>query len=72
MDLNGNFIKRWNGLREIEIETGFLREAISRHCRGHKLYKHAYGYLWKFELNEIQKTNISQAESGDNQIQQAI
>ena len=55
-DLNNIFIKKWDCLRQIERETGFLREAISRHCRGSKLYSHAYGFLWKFEQKSDVKT----------------
>lgn len=57
-DLFGNTIKKWDGLRQIERDTGFLREAISRHCRGSKMYSHAYGFLWKFEEDVFKNENV--------------
>jgi cellulose synthase/poly-beta-1,6-N-acetylglucosamine synthase-like glycosyltransferase len=47
MDLDGNFIKRWDSMRDINRELGFNRRNICSACNG-KLAK-IYGYKWKYE-----------------------
>ena len=49
-DLENNFIKSFNSLREAEKETGILRKHISRCCRG--LAKTAGKKIWKFKTYE--------------------
>ena len=49
-DLENNFIKSFNSLREAEKETGILRKHISRCCRG--LSKRAGEKIWKFKTYE--------------------
>lgn len=46
-DLNGNFIKEWFSLGQIQEKTGFLKANISSCC--HKRLKTAYGYKWLFK-----------------------
>lgn len=46
-DLDNNFIKEFNSLREAENITGVLRKHISRCCRG--LAKTAGNHIWKFK-----------------------
>lgn len=45
-DLNGNFIRKWCSLKEIEKSCGFDHSAISRCCKG--ITKKSYGYVWTF------------------------
>lgn len=45
-DLNMNFIKKWNGMKEIERETGILYQNISKCCRG--VRKQCNGSIWKY------------------------
>ena len=45
-DLDGNFIKTWNSLKEIERTLGFSRSGISNCCRG--IYKQMKGYKWEY------------------------
>jgi len=75
-DLNGNFIKRWAAMHEIERECGFLKEAISRHCRGSKLYSHAYGFLWRLEkdvlINGVIEKKIKPLDFSKSQIKCGI
>lgn len=52
-ELDGTFIKEWNGLREIERTTGFHRQCITACC--HKKMFQAYGYLWSFDKDYIAK-----------------
>lgn len=47
-DLQGNFIKKWNCLKEISKNTNFNKPNIMYCCQGK--YKQAYGYKWKYEL----------------------
>lgn len=46
-DLNGNFIKRWDGVELAGEGVGHCPSNISSVCRG-KL-PHAYGYIWRYE-----------------------
>lgn len=46
-DLNGNFIKEWNGVREVENTLGYYHSNISICCKGK--VKTAYGYIWKYK-----------------------
>ena len=45
-DLEGNLIKTWDCIRDIERELNFRHTNIGACCRG-KL-KRAYGYVWKY------------------------
>lgn len=45
-DLNGNFIREWCSLKEIERCCGFNHSAISRCCKG--MVRKSYGYIWMF------------------------
>ena len=44
-DLNGNFIKKWNGAIVVERELGIHGESIARCCMGKQ--RAAKGYTWK-------------------------
>lgn len=44
-DLNGNFIKEWDCINDIERELGYLHGNIVSCCK--KRYKQAYGYIWR-------------------------
>ena len=46
-DLNDNFIKEWNCVRDIERELKISNEAISHCCTGKT--KTAGGYKWKYK-----------------------
>lgn len=45
-DLDGNFIKKWDSLSQINKELGFLQGNISSCCHGR--YKTMYNYIWKY------------------------
>lgn len=45
-DLNGNFIKQYECLKQAEKETGILSQNIGEVCRGQQ--KYAKGYLWRY------------------------
>lgn len=45
-DLNGNFIKQYESLKQAEKETGILSQNIGEVCRGQQ--KYAKGYLWRY------------------------
>lgn len=44
--LDGEFIKKWDGAREIEREIGYYNNNISMCCSGKR--KTAYGYIWRY------------------------
>jgi len=45
-DLDGNFIKQWNGLMKIEEKEGYKNPNIVSCCKGRN--KTAYGYNWEY------------------------
>lgn len=45
-ELNGNFIKQYESLKQAEKETGVLSQNIGEVCRGQQ--KYAKGYLWRY------------------------
>lgn len=47
LDLDNNFIERWNSIVEASEATGICRTDIGECCRGSR--KHAKGYKWKYE-----------------------
>ena len=46
-DLNGNFIKEYQGSNEAERETGCLHQNILKTCKG--IFSQTGGYYWSFE-----------------------
>jgi len=47
-DLNGNFIKTWNGLREAARGTNSLDGRICQVCKG--VFKKHRGFIWKYHI----------------------
>ena len=47
LDLDNNFIERWNSIIEASEATGICRTNIGECCRGSR--KHTKGYKWKYE-----------------------
>ena len=43
---DGEFIRRWDCINEIQYQTGFKSSFISACCKGR--YKLAYGYIWRY------------------------
>ncbi|NCD06237.1 MAG: hypothetical protein EOL97_08965 [Spirochaetia bacterium] len=48
-DLNGNIIKIWSQLKDIQTSLGFLKTNIVKCCRKKQLT--AYGYIWEYADN---------------------
>lgn len=46
-DLQGNFIRRWEGQTEIIKELGYSQTSISNCCIGKT--KTSHGYIWRYE-----------------------
>lgn len=44
-DLDGNFVRSWPSIAQVERDTGFSNKNISACCLGKR--KTAYGYVWK-------------------------
>lgn len=47
-DLEGNFIKEWPSVMEIERTLNYANSNISACCLGKR--KQAYGYIWKYKM----------------------
>lgn len=45
-DLDGNFIREWESMRETERQLGYFAGGISMCCRGK--CKQAYGFIWRY------------------------
>ena len=55
-DLEGNFIKEWNGAREVCRELNFKSPGkINYCCRGKQ--KSSKGFIWKYKEGDYEKTN---------------
>ena len=51
-DKNGNFIKEWKCIMDVQRELGINNANISQCCQKNKKYKSAGGYIWKYkEIN---------------------
>jgi hypothetical protein len=49
-DLEGNFIKKWDGIVDASKEIGKHSTNIARCCQNK--YKQAYGFIWKYKYPE--------------------
>lgn len=49
-NLEGDFIKEYPSIIEVERQLGFLNSNIVQCCKGN--YKQAYGYIWKYKGTE--------------------
>ena len=56
-DLNGNLIRIWDYIRQVEKETGISHANISKCCKGKS--KTAGGYIWRYTDDEITKEYIT-------------
>lgn len=68
-DSNGNLVKKWHGVRDIERELNFLSSTISKTCSVNTNNNSAYGFYWSYSeyLNNL--SGIGQ-ENNRLQIQQ--
>ena len=48
-DLEGNFIKEWSSISEINRQLGYDHSCISSCCSGYRNRKMAYGYVWRYK-----------------------
>lgn len=44
--IDGEFIKEWPSMQEVERQTGYLHQNISKCCMGK--YKTSHNYVWKY------------------------
>lgn len=47
LDLQGNVIKEWPSIMEVQRQTGWVNSFIGKACRGK--YKQAYGFRWQYK-----------------------
>lgn len=52
----GEFIKEWPSIVDVERQLGYNKSNIASCCRGLKHHRTAYGYIWKFKNNPELKT----------------
>ena len=50
---DGEFVKEWNSIIQIERETGYNKSAITRTCKGKLPY--AYGFQWRYADTSSQR-----------------
>lgn len=48
-DLDGNFLKEWGSLGEIQRKTKLSKANVSKCCQQKKGYKTVGGFVWKFK-----------------------
>lgn len=48
MDMQGNVIREWESLTDVERKTGMSKSSICNCCRKKNGYSHAYGYKWEY------------------------
>lgn len=51
-DLNGNKVKEWDSMMDIERELGYNHSMISRACRKEKRLKTYKGFVWEYKKNK--------------------
>ena len=45
--LDGEFVKHWDSVTQVEREIGYCKGSISKVCKNQQ--KTAYGYIWRFK-----------------------
>lgn len=50
-NIQGNLIKEWDCIRDIERSLGFAHTNISKCCKGK--IREVYGYVWKYADSEL-------------------
>ena len=61
LDLDGNVIRTYSGMGEIEAETGFNHSSIWKVCHGKMLT--AYGFKWEFVDDELREESRKALEA---------
>ena len=49
-DKNGSLLRKWLSMCEVKRQCGFDTGPLSKCCRG--VYKSAYGYVWRYAVEE--------------------
>ena len=49
--LDGEFIRKWDSIADVEKELGFNHSSINMCCKGK--YKNAYGYRWSYHYKSL-------------------
>ena len=50
MDLEGNFIKEWDSIKDASTTLNISRSSITLCCQGSNRYSHAGSFKWKYKL----------------------
>jgi hypothetical protein len=59
-DLDDNELRRFSSIKEIEDEFKYDRSSIIKVCKGRQ--NTSYGYKWKYENENIDKTDMSESD----------
>ena len=51
--LNNEFIRKWNSIKDIEVELGIAHQSIVACCKGR--IKTSHNYIWKYDLENNDK-----------------
>ena len=57
---NGEIIKEWESVNQIQRETEYLASSIFNCCNHKKSYKSAYGYKWEYKNGKTESYNKTQ------------
>lgn len=63
-DLDGNFMKQWNSIREAKTKLDLKNAHISQVCQGQR--KTAGGFIWKYASNKTKLTKEQVLEIREN------
>ena len=53
LDKDGNLIRVWDSIHQINRELGYARQPITKVCKGRQ--RDAYGYIWRYVNPESQR-----------------
>lgn len=58
-NLNGEFIREWGSMKQIEIALDINDAPIGKCCRGDKNYTQAYGFIWRYRKDINNNENLN-------------
>lgn len=69
-DMQGNFIKKWESIKEVERQLGINNAHICQCCKQNERYKTAGGYIWRYadyphhKCESIEECELFEEEDG--------
>ena len=68
-DLDCNYIKEWECIKDASDELGIPRTGINRCCQKDKWYKQSGGFIWRYIEEPLTKEEIIKIQADKNHIQ---